>query len=196
MVKRLFDILFAIVSLIILLPVFLIISVIILFDSAGGVFYLQQRIGKNMQPFKLFKFRTMGSGAEKSGLITVGEKDKRITSSGYWLRKYKLDELPQLINILKGEMSVVGPRPEVEEYVSLYNKEQQRVLSVRPGLTDYASLEYVDESEILATYPYPQKAYVEEIMPAKLELNLKYIDEQGFFTDVRIIIKTIGKIIR
>lgn len=196
MIKRLFDILFSIVSLIILLPVFFVISVVILFDSGGGIFYLQQRVGRNMKVFMLFKFRTMGYGAEKSGLITVGEKDSRITTPGYRLRKYKLDELPQLINILKGEMSVVGPRPEVEKFVSLYNKEQQGVLSVRPGLTDYASLEYVDENKILASFPDPEKAYIEKIMPAKLKLNLKYIDEQGFLTDIRIILKTIGKIVR
>lgn len=138
----------------------------------------------------------MNTGAEKSGLITVGEKDHRITSVGCWLRKYKLDELPQLINILLGEMSVVGPRPEVRKYVDLYSEKQLKVLVVQPGLTDYASLAFVDENKILSSYADPEKAYIEKIMPEKLELNLKYIEESGFLTDLKIIFKTIGRIIR
>jgi len=134
--------------------------------------------------------------SDNQSLITVGEADGRITRIGKWLRDYKIDELPQLINILKGEMSFVGPRPEVRKYVNLYDNNQLQVLNVSPGLTDYASLKYVNESEILAKFPDPMKAYVEQIMPAKLELNLQYIREQGFFTDLKIILNTIGKILK
>ncbi len=195
MLKRLFDILFSFLSLIFLLPVFLIISILIILGSKGGVFFSQTRVGKNQKDFKLLKFRTMYTGSEKKGLLTVGESDNRITSTGKWLRKSKLDELPQLLNILKGEMSFVGPRPEVRKYVDLYDKEQRQVLLVRPGLTDYASIEYVNENEILAKYPDPEKAYTEIIMPAKLELNLKYIKEMGLLVDLKIIFRTIGKIL-
>ena len=136
----------------------------------------------------------MFTGSEKKGLLTVGESDSRITSTGKWLRKSKLDELPQLLNILKGEMSFVGPRPEVRKYVDLYNEQQKQVLSVRPGLTDYASIEYVNENEILAKYADPEKAYIEAIMPEKLKLSMKYIKEKNLFVDLKIIFRTIGKI--
>jgi lipopolysaccharide/colanic/teichoic acid biosynthesis glycosyltransferase len=195
MLKRLFDILFSFLSLVFLLPVFLVISILIVLGSKGGVFFTQTRVGKNQQDFKLLKFRTMFTGSEKKGLLTVGDSDNRITSTGKWLRKAKLDELPQLLNILKGDMSFVGPRPEVKKYVDLYDKEQLRVLSVRPGLTDYASIEYVNENEILAKYPDPEKAYIEIIMPAKLELNKKYIKEKNLLVDLKIILRTIGKVI-
>jgi lipopolysaccharide/colanic/teichoic acid biosynthesis glycosyltransferase len=194
MLKRLFDILFSFLSLVFLLPVFLVISILIVLGSKGGVFFTQTRVGKNQQDFKLLKFRTMFTGSEKKGLLTVGDSDNRITSTGKWLRKAKLDELPQLLNILKGDMSFVGPRPEVKKYVDLYDKEQLRVLSVRPGLTDYASIEYVNENEILAKYPDPEKAYIEIIMPPKLELNLKYIKEMSLLVDLKIIFRTIEKV--
>ena len=193
--KRSFDILFSFISLIFLLPIFVIIALLIVIGSKGGVFFTQTRVGKNQKDFKLLKFRTMFSGSEKMGLLTVGESDSRITFAGKYLRKPKLDELPQLLNILKGEMSFVGPRPEVRKYVDLYNKEQRQVLSVRPGLTDYASIEYVNENEILAKYPDPEKAYIEIIMPAKLELNKKYIKEKSLLIDLKIILRTIGKVI-
>ena len=135
-------------------------------------------------------------GSDKKSLITIGIADSRITRIGKWLRSYKIDELPQLFNILKGEMSFVGPRPEVRKYVKLYNDKQLQVLIVKPGLTDYASIEYVNENEILVKYSDPEKAYVEQIMPAKLELNLRYIREQGFFTDLKIIFKTIIKLLK
>jgi len=194
MIKRLFDILFSLIGLIFLSPFFLIISLIIVFGSKGGVFYFQKRVGKNNRDFRLIKFRTMFSKSENQGLLTIGDKDSRITKAGIWLRKYKIDELPQLLNILKGEMSFVGPRPEVRKYVDLYNERQKTVLDVKPGLSDYASLEYINESEILSGFSDPEKAYVEKIMPAKLELNLKYIREQGLITDTKILYKTLASV--
>ena len=195
MLKRLFDIFFSLGALIILLPVFLIIAFFIVIDSKGGVFYKQMRVGKDNKDFGLYKFRTMHKDAHKKGLLTVGGRDPRITNVGFFLRKYKLDELPQFINILKGEMSFVGPRPEVRKYVDLYTPEQMRVLSVKPGLTDYASIDYMDENDLLAASSDPEKTYIEEIMPAKLKLNMRYIDEQGLLTDIKIILRTLAKIV-
>jgi len=194
MTKRLFDLLFSFLGMVVLSPLFLIVSLFIISDSKGGVFYCQKRVGKNNKDFNLIKFRTMMTGADNKGLLTIGEQDQRITKNGRWLRKYKLDELPQLINILKGEMSFVGPRPEVRTYVELYSPEQAIVLSVRPGLTDYASLEYINENQVLSNFSDPEKAYVEIIMPAKLLLNLKYIRQRGMITDLEIIFKTLRKI--
>ncbi|HCQ30227.1 MAG TPA: glycosyl transferase [Flavobacteriales bacterium] len=196
MLKRLFDIFFSLIGIILLLPLFLIISLLIIIDSKGGIFYIQQRIGKNGKPFGLYKFRTMHTNADKKGLLTVGGRDPRVTKVGYWLRKYKLDELPQLFNVLKGDMSIVGPRPEVKKYTDLYTEEQRRVLSVKPGITDYASIEYVDENDVLARAENPEETYIKEIMPHKLELNKKYIQNQGLGTDIKIILLTIKKIIR
>jgi lipopolysaccharide/colanic/teichoic acid biosynthesis glycosyltransferase len=133
--------------------------------------------------------------ADKKGLLTVGGRDPRITRLGYYLRKFKLDELPQLLNVLNGSMSLVGPRPEVKKYVDLYTPEQRQVLNVRPGITDYASLEYFSENELLAASNDPEKTYIEEVMPAKLELNKKYINEAGLITDLRIIFRTLGKVL-
>jgi lipopolysaccharide/colanic/teichoic acid biosynthesis glycosyltransferase len=195
MIKRVFDIFFSLIGLIILLPVFLLISLLILVDSRGGVFYLQKRVGRHNQDFSLFKFRTMRSGSDKKGLLTVGGRDSRITRIGYYLRKYKIDELPQLLNVLIGDMSLVGPRPEVRKYVNLYTPEQMRVLEVRPGITDYASIEYSDENELLGKASDPEKVYIEEIMPAKLRLNERYIREQGVITDLKIIFGTLRKIV-
>lgn len=172
----------------------LFIALVINFESKGGFFYFQKRVGKNNVDFRLIKFRTMYVGAEKKGLLTVGKDDKRITGTGKLLRKLKLDELPQLLNILTGDMSIVGPRPEVRKYVDLYNEEQKKVLSVRPGLSDYASIEYFNENEVLSKSSEPEKTYIEQVMPHKLELNLKYINEQSFFIDLKIIFKTIFKI--
>jgi lipopolysaccharide/colanic/teichoic acid biosynthesis glycosyltransferase len=193
--KRIFDVVSSLVMLVVLSPALLVIAVLISLDSKGGVFYQQQRVGKNQQIFGLYKFRTMRPNSDKVK-ITVGDRDPRVTNVGYFLRKYKLDEIPQLINILKGEMSVVGPRPEVQQYVDLYTSEQLQVLSVKPGLSDLATLEYVNESEILAQSEDPQKTYIEEIMPAKLALNLQYIKKQNFFFDLGIIFKTLVRIIR
>jgi len=194
MLKQLFDLLFSGLGLIILSPLYILLSVFIVIDSKGGVFYLQKRVGKNNKDFRLIKFRTMRINADKAGLLTIGGNDSRITKIGFWLRKYKLDELPQLFNILKGEMSFVGPRPEVRKYVDLYNYGQMKVLTVKPGLTDYASLKYISESEILATFDDPEKGYIEKIMPEKLALNLLYIKEQGFITDIKILIRTVSRI--
>lgn len=194
MLKRTFDIIFSFLGLIVLIPVFIIISIVIIFDTKGGVFYLQKRVGKNNRDFTLLKFRTMRVDSASDSLLTIGEDDSRITHSGAFLRRYKLDELPQLFNILKGDMSIVGPRPEVRKYVDMYNQRQKQVLTVRPGLTDYASLKYINESEVLAKYDNPEKAYVEVIMPEKLNLNLKYIKGKSFVTDLRIIFKTLAKI--
>jgi lipopolysaccharide/colanic/teichoic acid biosynthesis glycosyltransferase len=168
----------------------------ILIDSRGGTFYRQLRVGKNDREFYLLKFRTMQSGSDKKGLLTVGSRDSRVTRIGYYLRKYKLDELPQLFNVLFGSMSMVGPRPEVRKYVDLYNTEQKKVLCVKPGITDYASIQYVNENELLAKAVNPEETYINDIMPHKILLNLKYINDQGFVTDIKIIFRTILKIIR
>lgn len=196
MVKRVFDIFFSLFGLVLLFPLLLFISIAIVLDSGGGIFFRQIRVGKDNVDFKMFKFRTMRTGSDKKGLLTIGDKDNRVTKVGYFLRKYKIDELPQLINILKGDMSLVGPRPEVRKYVDLYNAEQMKVLSVRPGLTDYSSLFYINESELLSKSENPEKTYIEEIMPAKLELCKKYINEKSLITDIKIIFLTLKKILR
>jgi len=194
-VKRLFDILSSLIVLILLSPLLIIISLWIIIDSKGGAFYKQERIGKNQKTFGLYKFRSMRPDSDKKGQITIGD-DNRITKVGKFIRKYKIDELPQLFNILKGDMSVVGPRPEVKRYVDLYNKEQLKVLSVKPGLSDYASIEYFDEQTVLGKAKDPNKEYIEVVMPAKLKLNLKYIKDKSFTTDLKIIFKTLGKIFK
>ena len=195
MTKRLFDIVCSLIGIIILLPVFAILYLWIVLDSKGGVLYKQIRVGKNNKDFTLLKFRSMYADSDKQGLLTVGGRDKRITKSGYFLRKYKLDELPQLFNVLFGDMSLVGPRPEVRRYVGMYSTDQLIVLSVRPGITDYASIEYSSENDLLASADDPEELYITRIMPDKLRLNMKYINERGVFTDIKIIIKTIFKII-
>ncbi|MGQ0829484.1 MAG: sugar transferase [Bacteroidota bacterium] len=195
MQKRLFDIFFSFIGLLLLFPVFILIGLLILLDSKGGVFYKQIRVGKNEKDFHLFKFRSMKSDSDRSGLLTIGDRDDRITSLGYYLRKSKIDELPQLINVFIGNMSLVGPRPEVRKYVDMYTLEQKKVLSVKPGITDYASIEYSNENERLGSVENPEQIYINEIMPAKLQLNLKYIEEQSLGTDLKIIFKTIRKII-
>jgi lipopolysaccharide/colanic/teichoic acid biosynthesis glycosyltransferase len=191
--KRIFDILSSLSVLVVFFPLFIIIALWIILDSRGGAFYKQIRVGKNGKEFKLLKFRSMRSGADKSGQLTIGN-DNRVTSVGRFIRKTKLDEFPQLLNILAGHMSIVGPRPEVPKYVALYSTEQKKVLSVRPGLTDYASLEYFDEQKILGQAADPEKAYLDEVMPKKLILNLKYIAERTFWLDLKLIFRTIGRI--
>ncbi len=163
-------------------------------ESKGGVFYKQQRIGINRKPFKLYKFRSMFPDSDKKGLLTVGSRDNRITKAGYYIRKFKLDELPQLINVLIGEMSIVGPRPEVKKYVDLYNEEQLKVLKVKPGVTDWASLQYFAESDLLSKSKDPDKTYIEEIMPAKLKINLNYVAKNNILEDIKIILLTIKRI--
>jgi lipopolysaccharide/colanic/teichoic acid biosynthesis glycosyltransferase len=195
MIKRIFDILFSSIILLCFLPIGLIISLLIVLTSTGGVFYRQERIGKSGIPFLIMKFRSMRTDSDAKGKLTVGMRDPRITSIGYFIRKYKLDEFPQFINVLKGDMSVVGPRPEVQEYVNLYNDDQRKVLNVKPGITDYASLYYFKENELLAQSINPQKTYIEEIMPAKLKLNEKYLENPTVFHDLKIIFKTFAKIL-
>jgi lipopolysaccharide/colanic/teichoic acid biosynthesis glycosyltransferase len=196
MLKRIFDIISSLVVLTMGLPFFILIAFLIGIDSKGGVFFIQQRVGKDNRNFGLFKFRTMRSDSEKAGQITVGGKDPRITKIGYFLRKFKLDEVPQLLNVIKGDMSIIGPRPEVRRYVDMYSKEQLKVLSVRPGLSDFASIEYINENELLGKSENPEKTYIEEIIPAKLQLNLKYIEQKSFSTDIKLIFKTIEKILK
>lgn len=195
MIKRTIDILLSLTAIIVLSPLFAGIALYILFTSKGGAIYAQPRIGKGGKEFRLLKFRTMFTGSDIEKRITIGTDDKRITPAGRYLRKYKLDELPQLFNVLTGSMSLVGPRPEVQEYVALYNTEQKQVLNVKPGITDYASLEYYNENELLASTPNPDEYYINVIMPAKLTLNLKYIKERRFMTDMKIIWKTVRRII-
>ncbi|MDN5205374.1 sugar transferase [Fulvivirgaceae bacterium BMA10] len=195
MLKRLFDIIFSTIGLLILSPVFLIFSILIKLDSKGPIFYLQTRVGKQGKDFKLFKFRTMRVDSDKKGLLTVGHRDNRITKVGYYLRKYKVDEFPQFLNILIGDMSFVGPRPEVRRYVDLYDEHQQKVLDVKPGLTDYASIEYVNENELLKSAKDPEQLYINEIMPAKLNINLRYIANRSFFQDIKILFLTAKAIV-
>ena len=192
--KKLFDFVFSIAGLVILSPLFLVISVWIKLDSKGSVFYKQVRVGKNNSDFKLYKFRTMRTDSDKSGLLTVGGRDPRITGAGYFLRKFKLDELPQLFNIAAGQMSFVGPRPEVRKYVDLYNDEQRKVLSVLPGITDVASIKYRNENELLEKAEDPESYYIESIMPDKLKLNLDYIEQRSFTNDIKVIFKTLAAI--
>lgn len=168
---------------------------LIVVDSKGGAFYKQIRVGKNGVDFYLYKFRSMRTDSDKKGLLTVGGRDPRITRIGYFIRTYKIDELPQLLNVLKGDMSLVGPRPEVRRYVDLYTAEQRKVLSVKPGVTDYASIEYSKENELLGQAADPEKTYVEEVMPAKLKLNMQYIAEKSLLTDIKIILRTLKKIV-
>jgi lipopolysaccharide/colanic/teichoic acid biosynthesis glycosyltransferase len=193
--KKIFDIVSSLMVLIIGMPFFLIIALLIVLSSRGGIFFVQKRVGKNNVDFNVLKFRTMKPDSESKGQITVGGKDPRITSVGYWLRKFKMDEFPQLINVIKGDMSIVGPRPEVRKYVDLYSEEQLKVLTVRPGLTDIASLEYIDENELLGKSTNPEETYINEIMPKKLELNLKYIAHQSLWLDIKLIFKTFFKIL-
>ena len=194
--KRAFDLLFSLFMLTLFFPIGLIISVLILFGSPGGIFYRQERIGRNGVPFKLYKFRSMRVNAEASGKLTVGMKDPRITSVGVFIRKYKLDEFPQFINVLQGDMSIVGPRPEVHEFVALYSDTQKKVLEVKPGITDYASIEYFNENELLASSDNPKKTYVEKIMPDKLELNQKYLANPTLAHDLKIIFMTIRRVLK
>lgn len=194
-VKRIFDFFAALIGIIILLPIFIIVSIAIKLDSPGNIMFLQKRVGKCGKEFDIFKFRTMVTNAERLGKqITVG-KDNRITKVGAFLRKYKIDELPQLFNVLKGDMSLVGPRPEVPKYVALYNEEQKKVLSVRPGITDLASLKYSDENDILGKVENPEEYYINVIMKDKLSLNLEYIEKSNLFFDISLVIKTILKCI-
>ena len=191
--KRIFDLLFSIIVLLLFFPIGFLIASCIIFDSKGGIFYKQERVGKDGNLFYLFKFRSMYDNSAVKGTLTVGD-DIRITRVGLLIRKLKLDEFPQFLNVVLGDMSIVGPRPEVPEFVALYSKEQRRVLSVRPGITDEASLAYFEESKLLATSTNPKKTYIEEIMPAKITINLAYLENRTFLADITVIGKTILRI--
>ena len=193
---RIFDILFATLGLVILSPLLILVYVAIVLESRGGGFYRQERTGRYGKPFRLIKFRSMYVNADKHGLITVGGHDNRITRVGYYIRKYKIDELPQLINVVKGDMSIVGPRPEVKKYTDLYTEEQRKILDIRPGITDYASIKYVDENEILGTSDNPERTYIEQIMPDKIKLNMIYISQNGIKEYFKIIFLTLTNIAR
>jgi len=193
---RVFDLIFSFVGVILLLPFLMIIGCAVLFTSKGGIFYTQERIGKNGRPFKLLKFRTMKTGSDKKGLLTVGENDNRITRVGKVLRKYKIDELPQLLNVLFGTMSLVGPRPEVRKYVDLYTPEQRNVLNVKPGITDYASVYYMDENKLLSTADDPELMYIEEIMPDKIRWNMVFINKPTIANYFNVVWLTIDKLLK
>ena len=191
-----FDFVFSLVGLVILFPFFLLLALLIKLTSKGPVFFKQTRVGKDGKDFKVYKFRTMYADADKRGLLTVGGKDARVTEMGYYLRKFKLDELPQLINVVKGEMSIVGPRPEVRRYVEMYSEEQLKALKVLPGITDYASIEYRNENDLLADAINPEEFYVKEIMPKKIELNFKYINNRSIAEYFKLIARTVISSIR
>lgn len=194
-VIRAFDIILSIIALLFFCPLMLFLGIWIkIGDGSAPVLYRQTRVGKGGRDFCLFKFRTMNAGSDKSGLITIGDHDPRISHSGYYIRKYKLDELPQLLNVLRGEMSLVGPRPEVRKYVDLYTPSQTRILDVRPGITDYASIEYMNENEILATSSDPDRMYVDVILPAKIALSMKYVENYTLGEYFRILFITAAKL--
>lgn len=193
--KRLMDIVGAMAGMILLLPLFILIAVLIRLTSKGPIFFKQNRVGLNMMDFQLIKFRTMYVSTKEGSLLTIGNKDSRVTKVGYYLRKYKLDEFPQLINVLRGEMSLVGPRPEVRKYVNLYDDQQRYVLSVKPGITDWASVEFFNEGELLAKAEDPENYYIQNIIPVKINHNLKYVANHNVATDLKIIWRTFSKII-
>ena len=195
MSKRLFDIAFAVLGLLVTAPLFVLIAAAVAIASKGPVFFLQRRVGRNQRDFSIYKFRTMYRDAESRGQLTVGTRDSRITAVGYWLRRFKLDELPQLLNVLMGQMSVVGPRPEVRKYVQLYTDQEKKVLSVLPGITDLASIHFINENEILSRFANPEEAYIRQIMPVKLGYNLQYLQDRSFFTDLSIIGQTLFRIL-
>ncbi|MFH6963239.1 sugar transferase [Flavobacterium plurextorum] len=192
---RIFDILFSLLGILLLSPILLLIYILIIIETRGGGFYKQSRVGLDGKDFTLYKFRSMLVGSDKKSLITIGGNDSRITKAGLFIRKYKIDELPQLFNVFAGDMSLVGPRPEVRKYINLYSKEQLEVLNVRPGITDYASIEFANENEILGSVLDPEKVYIEEIIPAKIQLNMKYIRSKGVKEYFKIIFLTLGKIV-
>jgi lipopolysaccharide/colanic/teichoic acid biosynthesis glycosyltransferase len=194
--SRLLDLVLASFALILFSPLFIIIAVWIKLDSPGSALYKQLRVGQYGKEFWLYKFRSMKANADKDSLLTFGETDNRITSSGKFIRKYKLDELPQLFNVLSGEMSIVGPRPEVKKYVDLYNDEQKTVLKARPGITDYASVVYYNEAEILSKQTNPEVYYINTIMPDKIKLNQKYIQNPSLLNYFRVILFTIKAVLK
>ena len=196
MMKRLFDLIASGLGLIVLSPLFLIIAIWIKLDSKGPVFYRQVRVGRYNKGFRIFKFRSMRVGADKGSLVTIGGRDPRVTRSGYWIRKFKLDELPQLINVFIGDMSLVGPRPEVRHYVDYWTPEQMHVLDVCPGITDPASIKFRNENELMEQAEDPEKYYIEVIMQEKIKLYLEYVEKHNFFYDLGLIFKTFWVIVK
>lgn len=193
--KRLFDILASGCGLLVLSPVFIIVAIWIKLDSPGPVFYRQTRVGRYNKDFRIFKFRSMRVGSDKGSLVTIGGRDPRVTRSGYFIRKFKIDELPQLINVFKGDMSLVGPRPEVRHYVNYWTPEQMRVLDVRPGITDPASIRFRNENELLEKADDPERYYIDVIMQEKIKLYLDYVEKSSFWYDVKLIFLTFKVII-
>ncbi len=194
--KRTFDMIASGLGLIVLSPLFLILAIWIKLDSKGPVFYRQVRVGRNNKDFRIFKFRSMRVGSDKGSLVTIGGRDPRVTRSGYWIRKFKLDELPQLINVFIGDMSLVGPRPEVRHYVDYWTDEQMHVLDVRPGITDPASIKFRNENELMEKAEDPEKYYIEVIMQEKLKLYLEYVGNHSFLGDIVLIFKTFWVIVK
>ncbi|MFY0714360.1 sugar transferase [Seonamhaeicola sp. NFXS20] len=195
MLKRGFDVVFSIIGLIALFPILLLTSILIKLDSKGPVLFIQGRVGKNNKDFNIYKFRTMRVSSEKKGLLTIGNKDTRVTKIGYFLRRYKIDEFPQLINILKGDMSFVGPRPELRHYVNFYSEDDMKIFCVRPGITGLASLKYRNEVELLKAADDPEHFFIHTIIPDKLRYNKMYIEKQNFWFDIKLIALTIIKVI-
>lgn len=191
--KRLFDIIFSFLGLLFLSPFLLLIAFCIKITSSGNVIYKQVRVGKNNNDFVIYKFKTMIEDSEKSGLLTIGNHDPRITKLGYYLRRYKLDELPQLFNVFIGNMSFVGPRPELREYVNFYSQEQLQVLNFKPGITSLASLKFIDECELLAQQNNPEAYFINHIIPKKAQLNRDYHQHSTFLSDLKVIFKTLLK---
>lgn len=194
--KRLFDVIASGCGLLVLSPILIIVAIWIKLDSEGPVFYRQVRVGRYNKDFRIFKFRSMRIGSDKGSLVTIGGRDPRITRSGYFIRKFKIDELPQLFNVFIGDMSLVGPRPEVRHYVDYWTSEQMRVLDVRPGITDPASIRFRNENELLAKSEDPEKYYIDVIMQEKIKLYLEYVDNVSFWYDIRLIFRTFWVIIK
>ena len=194
--KRLFDIVASGFGLLVLSPVFLVLAIWIKLDSKGPVFYRQVRVGRGNKDFRIFKFRSMRIGSDKGSLVTIGERDPRVTCSGYYIRKYKLDELPQLINVFAGDMSLVGPRPEVRHYVNYWNKDQMHVLDVRPGITDPASIKFRNENDLMEKAENPEDYYINVIMQEKIRLYLEYVQNANFWYDLKLIFQTFLVIVK
>lgn len=195
MLKRIFDVIFSFLGLILLLPLHVVISILIKLDSHGPVLFVQDRVGQFNSKFKIYKYRTMFADSDKLGLLTLGEDESRVTKIGFYLRKYKIDEFPQLINVLIGNMSFVGPRPEIRKYVNYYSNDDKEILKIKPGITGFASIKYINETEILEKAEDPEKVYIEEIMPDKIKLNKIYIKKNNILIDLHIIMKTLLKLV-
>ena len=193
--KRIFDIVASGLGLLAFSPIFIILAIWIKLDSQGPIFYRQVRVGRHNKDFRIFKFRSMRVGSDKGSLVTIGGRDPRITRSGYFIRKFKFDELPQLINVFIGDMSLVGPRPEVRHYVDYWTEEQMHVLDVRPGITDPASIKFRNENELLEKAEDPEKYYIDVVMQEKIKLYLEYVEKSSFWYDIKLIFKTFQVII-